>query len=51
MHRRVRSVTAQDLLDVGRFFVSSGLRDVGYRWINTDDGWDTKVGAVRNPHY
>ena len=26
---------------MGKFFVSSGLRDVGYTWINTDDGWDT----------
>eukprot|EP00729_Bicosta_minor_P019495 gene19495-6283_t len=35
-------VTEQDLLDVGNFFVSSGLRDAGYKWVNTDDGWDTK---------
>ena len=26
---------------MGHFFISSGLRDVGYNWINTDDGWDT----------
>ena len=34
-----KDVTAQDLIDVGKFFVSSGLRDVGYKWVNTDDGW------------
>ena len=40
------SVTAKDLLDVGQFFVSSGLRDLGYTWINTDDGWDTGTRAA-----
>jgi hypothetical protein len=35
-------VTAKDLTNVGEFFVSSGLRDVGYKWVNTDDGWDKK---------
>lgn len=35
------NVNEQDLLDVAHFFVSSGLRDKGYKWINTDDGWDT----------
>ena len=35
------SVTEADLLNVGKFFVSSGLRKAGYRWINSDDGWDT----------
>merc|ERR1712166_1698774 len=39
------AVTAQDLLNVAKFFVSSGLRDAGYNWINTDDGWDTKTRA------
>jgi|EP01043_Picozoa_sp_COSAG02_P055757 alpha-galactosidase len=35
------SVTEADLLDVGKFFVSSGLREAGYKWVNSDDGWDT----------
>jgi alpha-galactosidase len=35
------AVTEADLLDVGKFFISSGLREAGYQWINSDDGWDT----------
>ena len=37
-----QGVTEADLLAVGSFFVSSGLRDVGYKWVNSDDGWDTR---------
>ena len=37
------SVTEADLLSVGEFFVSSGLRAKGYRFVNTDDGWDTNT--------
>jgi alpha-galactosidase len=37
-----QGVTEADLLAVGSFFVSSGLRDAGYRWVNSDDGWDTR---------
>ena len=37
------SVTEADLLLVGEFFVSSGLRAKGYRFVNTDDGWDTNT--------
>jgi alpha-galactosidase len=40
------NVNAADLIDVGKFFVSSGLRDAGYKWVNTDDGWDTKTRAA-----
>ena len=29
------SVTEQDLIDTGKFFVSSGLHDAGYKWVNT----------------
>ncbi len=32
-------VTAADLLSVGQFFVSSGLRDKGYVYVDTDDCW------------
>ncbi len=32
-------VTASDLVDVGEFFVSSGLAAKGYTYVNTDDCW------------
>lgn len=32
-------VSAPLLLDVADAFVSTGLRDAGYTYINTDDGW------------
>jgi len=37
------SVTEADLLSVANFFVSSGLHAKGYRFINSDDGWDTNA--------
>jgi len=40
------SVTEADLIAVADFFVSSGLRDLGYTWINTDDGWDVGTRAA-----
>ena len=44
-------VTEQNLLDTGTFLVSSGLRDLGYSWVNVDDGWslparDAKTGKL-----
>ena len=32
-------VTAPLLLDVADAFAEAGLRDAGYVYINTDDGW------------
>jgi alpha-galactosidase len=31
---------------IADFFVSSGLRESGYTYINTDEGWETKQRYV-----
>jgi hypothetical protein len=46
-----KGVTEQNLLDTGTFLVSSGLRELGYSWVNVDDGWsvearDAKTGKL-----
>lgn len=35
------AVTANDLIGIGKYLVSSGLWDAGYRRVGTDDGWST----------
>ncbi len=34
-------MTAQVLRDTADQFVNLGLRDAGYEFVNTDDGWNT----------
>ncbi len=36
-------VTAADLKTTADFLVSSGLRDAGYEYVSTDDGWMMSV--------
>jgi alpha-galactosidase len=31
-----------DVLTIAKFFVSSGLRESGYEYVNSDEGWEQK---------
>ncbi len=41
------SVSAADLRSAAEFLASSGLRDAGFQYVSTDDGWLSGIVIVK----